>query len=145
MIEAVATKQIAVQTEQAAEKSSSGTQQPEEGDVARFEQAMGEEGAQGNEALAVPPEVANVAGQESTGSMGDAILQSFEKIRATHSEKLEHVKESMELISKNTEYSPQEVLKLQWELFQSTFQLEITSKVADKTDQGVSTLLRSQG
>jgi len=76
---------------------------------------------------------------------GDAILGTLEKVRANYNMEMGKVSASLQEMDARKDFSPGELIKLQWEVFHAMFQLEVTTKVVDKSDQGVNTLLRSQG
>jgi type III secretion system YscI/HrpB-like protein len=142
MIESVSGQKMVEQAEQAIEKEAQ-VKQPGEEDVQRFEHAIGADSGTNVQTSGIPREQMAAPVSQTPESMGDAILQSFQKLRTTHQDKVEKIQASLESMQ-GRDFSPQELLKVQWELAQTTFELETTTKVVDKADQGVSTLLRSQ-
>jgi type III secretion system YscI/HrpB-like protein len=144
-MEPVKLDQLIERTGQGVIENASALGRPDPGDVARFEHAMKGEILVAQNSQPVPREKGVGPVEGNTQTVGDAILNTLEKVRAAHNEKLEDVNASLEKMRLEQDFSPREILKLQWQVFQAMFQVEITTKVVDKSDQGVNTLLRSQG
>ncbi len=145
MIESVHSQKIAEQLEKSAEKEAQKIAQPDEQDVSRFDQAMqNTSGLETENPNAVQQQLQETSVQ-APKSAGDTILESLDRQRSSFEQKINQVGESLENMTHSENYSPAELLKLQWELHKATLQLEMTTKVVDKTDQNISTLLRNQG
>jgi len=147
MVEGVKIQQVfeqAMKAAEAAEKSEPQVQQPVEEDLARLDQALGNEGVRTNEISVNPSEEKAVAAQDGPKSAGDRILESFDRLRAAHGERMESVKESVAAIAESDSVSPMDLFRIQTQFMEASLQIETTTKVVDKADQDVSTLLRSQ-
>ncbi|MBW2067584.1 MAG: type III secretion system inner rod subunit SctI [Deltaproteobacteria bacterium] len=146
MIESVHSQKIAEQLEKSAEKETQKSVQPDEQDVSRFDQAMQDtSGLETKNPSEVQQQQLQETSIQAPKSAGDTILESLDKQRSSFEQKINQVGESLENMTHSENYSPAELLKLQWELHKATLQLEMTTKVVDKTDQNISTLLRNQG
>lgn len=130
-----------------AEKPAEVAPQPPSADnVAQFQEAMAQGGSPPNvEAAATqvtPPGQANVvAGPEPTtpSTIGDAILQSMEKIRDSHEM---HVRNIEGLIKPDTPMSTENMLKMQMEMTSMSLETELVGNVVDKGDKTVQTLFK---
>ncbi len=114
---------------------------PSESDVARFQDSLNapvDQGALGGEQAASPQMVREGSG--TSPSLGDSILQGMDKMRGSREA---HMNAIGELVGKET-LSPQDMMRLQFELAQLNMQQDLTVKVADKANQGVQTLFKNQ-
>jgi type III secretion system YscI/HrpB-like protein len=119
--------------------------EPAPKDVDRFEKALsGEKGpgpvSSGTEPLS-PAGPSQAAGSQQT--LGDAILQGIEKMKAGQENKVQEIEKTLEEIG-DQPMTTQNMMKLQFDLMQLNIQQEVTSKVADKTTQGIQTLFKNQ-
>ncbi len=143
MIDSLQTKQIVEQSVQelgSAQKAEPSV--PDEQDVERFGAAMEEQGP--SAAALETPRSASVDQVEPT-SQGDKILQSLDAQRGVLQGRLGEIEAVMGGALEGKEVSPTELLSLQWKLQQSVLELEIATKVVEKSNEGVSTLLKNQG
>lgn len=85
----------------------------------------------------------SAAGNSAPKHMGDNIFEQMEALSGSAAEKEQHINE---LLSKNGDapMSTQDAMRLQYELMQLNLQTEMTTKVADKSSQGVQTLFKNQ-
>lgn len=116
----------------------------EDGDVARFEQAMSDQPDPGT--TGGPETVAEtkpVFKSDVPESLGDSILQGVEKLKESHDDQVQKIKEIVDK-SQNEPMSLQDAMKLQFELMQLNLQQEATAKTADKSSQGIQTLFKPQ-
>ena len=115
---------------------------PSDSDVARFQ-----------DSLVAPTEHGTGAGEQAVASgkvqemtaspppsLGDSILQGMDKMRGSREA---HMNAIGELVGKES-LSPQDMMRLQFELAQLNMQQDLTVKVADKANQGVQTLFKNQ-
>lgn len=77
-------------------------------------------------------------------SMGDVILDGLTRFKSDHDVRADRVAASLEAM-KDKPLDMQQAMKLQYEIMQMTLEQDLTSKIADKTSQGVQTLFRNQG
>ena len=115
----------------------------------------GEDVSQFNEAMNAPDEVRSVESEEAAGkigrspevqganSLGDAILEGLKRVAESQDVQIDKINELVGDGDKTL--TPTELMQLQFEILHLTLQEELTSKVADKTDQGVQTLFKNQG
>ncbi|CAM2065481.1 Type III secretion system inner rod subunit SctI [Sulfidibacter corallicola] len=139
-----------------AAKTGPGSLEPDPTDVTRFEELLAA-GPNGPIDSVNPPElnavsmtepVAEVAptdieAKPITENLGDIILQGMEKISTTHEGHINNVTKLLDDTSINP-LSFQDGVRLQVELMQMNLQQDVTTKVADKTSQGIQTLFRNQ-
>jgi hypothetical protein len=147
MVEGIKAQQLiekASKTSEGVERAASQPLQAGEDDLARLDQALGDEAPPVDGASMDASQVQGTAPPEEPQSMGDLILDSLDRLRTTHNERMEGVKRSLQTIAEREELSPMEALRVQAQLFEANLQVETAAKVVDKADQGVSTLLRSQ-
>jgi len=141
MIESVQFQQMVERSTQvtSAERAAG---EPDQLDAARFREAVEENS--GTERI---QDIQAGGFQEvrPAETVGDAILGALEKVRANYNMEMDKVNTSLTEMETQKDFSPAEMIKLQWEVFHAMFQVEVTTKVVDKSDQGVNTLLRSQG
>lgn len=144
MIDSVHGSKIAGQMLEKVEEGSSASPDKQSvgaGDAERFDAAMNQQG-EANASSAMP------SGPEATApkelSPGDRILQAFESMRTENQARLQEVESTLQHMSEQEKFSPAKLLEMQWKVSQTSMQVEVTTKVVDKTDQGVSTLLRNQ-
>jgi|YelNatPaOPRAMG01_1025707.scaffolds.fasta_scaffold01323_13 type III secretion system YscI/HrpB-like protein len=143
MIESVQTKKIIEQGIEGAGKGSSAKSlsTPKDGDVEKFEASLSQ-GVSGEK----PPEVANVPPQQpEPTSPGDKILRSLDAQRESFEGYVKDIDQAIKGATENKNVSPAELLGLQWKLQQASLELEVTTKVVEKGNEGVSTLLKNQG
>ncbi|MFH0787904.1 MAG: type III secretion system inner rod subunit SctI [Pseudomonadota bacterium] len=114
-------------------------------DVDRFEKALSSRS--GRETVSAGPEplpqTAPPRTDESTPTLGDAILQGIEKMKADHENRVRQIENNLEEIG-DQPMTTQNMMKLQFDLMKLNVQQEVVSKVADKTTQGIQTLFKNQ-
>ena len=117
------------------------TNAPKEEDVSRFDEAMKSPEQQ------TGPETVEAGGVSSLSSapesLGDQILEGMKQLGDSREAKLERVNELV-TGSGDEPMSVQDAMKLQFELMKLNQEQEVATKVADKSGQGVQTLLRNQ-
>ncbi len=91
-------------------------------------QGLGE--VEGVSAVGAPEEVA----------MGDVILDGLQKIKNTHESGMARVQSIMG----QDQIATKDMLQLQFELTSMNIELETASKVADKSSQGIQSMMRNQ-
>jgi type III secretion system YscI/HrpB-like protein len=135
-------QQIAEQTVQ---DTSSGMQsQPGEGAVNKFQEAMNGGAVDNINQTQNVNEVSQPDNIEPTEkTMGDSLLEGMEKSRTSYEDRLHNINEIINKTSGET-MTPQEMMKMQFELMELNLQQDLTSKVADKSSQGVQTLFKNQ-
>ena len=138
-----ATQQAALQAVE------SQTPQPQSADQADFEAAMqnGEQSASTNphetNSTNDATQTQEVASAEQPKTIGDAILDGIQNAKETYDMHAEKVSTQLEATG-DQHMSVQDAMKLQYELIQMNLQQEMTTKVADKSSQGVQTLFKNQ-
>lgn len=117
---------------------------PDAGDVARFENAMNAQpdgtAVSGQEAVT---EVKQAPETDQPKGLGDAILEGMEKVKETRDGQVEKIEKIIDKADGET-MTMQDALKLQYELMQLNLQQDVTTKAADKSTQGVQSLLKNQ-
>lgn len=135
----------------AAGQGAGGPGQPAAGVQARFEaalqgpadpQAVGNVQAAGNANLAASAQ-ATPPVAPADGTLGDAILNGLEQMRTRHDVRMERI-EAQLLDKQGADLTVQDAMALQFEVMQLGIEQELTTKVADKTSQGVQTLFHNQ-
>ncbi len=146
MIESLPTKQMVEQAVREVGTPSTEVGQPptlpHDQDVQQFELALSEGTGMNPSAAAeyVPPQ------QTTTPeSPGDSILRSLDAQRESFRHNLQEIDGALTRAVDNEHVSPAELLRLQCQLQQATLELEISTKVVEKGDEGISTLLKNQG
>ncbi len=141
-----ATQQIAEQSVQQGASQGAGQGTPNVGDQARFENAMS--GGPGD--VQAMQQNGGVQNMQMNGvqnseprSLGDAILDGLDSIRSRHDVRMENIQEKL-LSQEGGELTVQDAMALQFEVMQLGIEHELTTKVADKTSQGVQTLFHNQ-
>jgi type III secretion protein I len=118
--------------------------EPKGRDVEKFQKAL-ESGADSDE-RAQKVNLSSVEekkeGESGTG-LGDRILQGMEKLKGDQDAQVEKINKLLGS-PKASEMSTQDLMKLQLELVKLTEERDVTSKVADKSSQGVQTLIKNQ-
>lgn len=76
-------------------------------------------------------------------TLGDAILEGIEKMKTSHDSHMDRIHTQI-TSTQGGEMSIQDAMKLQFEVMQMSIEQDLTTKVADKTSQGVQTLFRNQ-
>ncbi len=142
-----ATQQIAEQAAQQGASQGAGQAAPNAGDQAKFDQAMNGNQAGDPQALQQTSSVQNaqVNGMNpgEPRSLGDAILQGLDQVRSRHDMRMENIQEKL-TSPEGGELTVQDAFALQFEVMQLGIEHELTTKVADKTSQGVQTLFHNQ-
>jgi type III secretion system YscI/HrpB-like protein len=90
-----------------------------------------------------PPALQQAAPIENR-SMGDVILEGLSRFKSDYDVRADRVASSLEAMNEKP-LDMQQAMKLQYEIMQMTLEQDLTSKIADKTSQGVQTLFRNQG
>ncbi|MEJ5301186.1 MAG: type III secretion system inner rod subunit SctI [Thermodesulforhabdaceae bacterium] len=143
MIESVQTKKIVEQGIEEAGKGASSEKlsTPKEGDVEKFESALsqGVSGENHVETTKIPSQ------QPEAISPGDKILRSLDAQRESFEGYVKEIDQALGRATEDKNVSPAELLGLQWKLQQASLELEVTTKVVEKGNEGVSTLLKNQG
>jgi len=113
-------------------------------DQARFQNAMQPEAT--NQVVAVQElgdvqAVSAVNGvQPEQQVMGDVILDSLQRIKTSHDSGMERV----QAIMGQEQIATKDMLQLQFELTAMNIELETAGKMADKSSQGVQSMMRNQ-
>lgn len=131
--------------EQTVQETSSGIQsQPGEVAVNKFQEAMNGGAVDNINQTQNVNEVSQPDNIEPTEkTMGDSLLEGMEKSRTSYEDRLHNINEIINKTSGET-MTPQEMMKMQFELMELNLQQDLTSKVADKSSQGVQTLFKNQ-
>lgn len=125
-------------------KASLEKNKPADGDIEKFRQAMEKGSQQGaNGQLKEQPSVTETGTGENNAGLGDRILNSVERMKQSQDNRVKEINKLLEN-PESSEMSTQELMKLQLELVKLTEEREVTAKVADKTGQGVQTLVKNQ-
>ncbi len=123
-------------------------------DMQRFERALNEPGlhaaselqpgtdTRGSGELSTIGELENPT--VSTQSIGGAFIESIQDIKSTLDARAERITKQLNTLA-GSPMSLQDAIRVQYELMQMNMQQELTSKMADKTSQGVQMLFRNQG
>jgi hypothetical protein len=132
-------------TEEAAQQETAAKPgAPDAGDVAQFESAMNAQpdgpAVSGQEAVT---EVKQGPEVDEPKGLGDAILEGMEKVKESRDGKVENIEKIIDK-QDGEPMSVQDALKLQYELMQLNLQQDMTTKAADKSTQGVQSLLKNQ-
>ena len=110
----------------------------------RFRQAL----EPADESTIVATEIAangeGVGAKVSTQSLGGAFMEGIEEIKTSLEARADRITEQLTALAGNP-MSLQDAMRMQYELMQMNMQQELTSKMADKTSQGVQMLFRNQG
>ncbi len=80
----------------------------------------------------------------STQSIGGAFIEGIQDIKNTLDARAERITSQLNALA-GSPMSLQDAIRVQYELMQMNMQQELTSKMADKTSQGVQMLFRNQG
>ncbi len=114
---------------------------PNEEDVSRFDEAINTQEQQAGTETVEAGGVSNPS--SAPESLGDQILEGMKQLGDKREVQIERLNES---IAKNGDepMSIQDAMKLQFELMKLNQEQEVATKVADKSGQGVQTLLRNQ-
>lgn len=141
------TQQVAEQAAQQQGTAASQTQ-PSAADQKRFEQALRPDQVSGVQdvqqaQLAQNVQTAQAGEQVQPPTLGDAILDGLEKMKSSHDLRMENIQDRL-VRTEGAELSVQDALALQFEVMQLGIEQDLTTKVADKTSQGVQTLFRNQ-
>lgn len=139
-----ATQQIAEQSLQQGASQAGGQTQVAAGDQVRFDQAMGnpvDPQAVQNVNAVQNAQTNAVAPADQT--LGDAILNGIEQMRTRHDVRMDKIQEKL-LETQGAELTVQDAMALQFEVMQLGIEQDLTTKVADKTSQGVQTLFHNQ-
>ncbi len=120
----------------------------------RFEAAMNQPVEQTNaEQQVAPTQQIDQASQQnmqtadleevSAPTLGEAILDGVQRMKQTRDTRAARIESQL---TENTghELTMQECMKLQFEVMQMSLEQDMTSKIADKTSQGVQTLFKNQ-
>jgi type III secretion system YscI/HrpB-like protein len=138
-----ATQQIAEQSVQ--QGASQGA--PGAADQAKFDSAM--QGGQAGDVQALqqaggPQNVQmNAISSGEPRSLGDAILDGLDQMRTRHDMRMENIQDKL-TSPEGGELTVQDAMALQFEVMQLGIEHDLTTKVADKTSQGVQTLFHNQ-
>lgn len=132
-------------TEEAAQKETAAKPEaPDARDVAQFENAMNAQpegtAVSGQEAV---PEVKQAPDADEPKGLGDAILEGMEKVKETRDGQIEKIEKIIDK-EDGEPMTMQDALRLQYELMQLNLQQDVTTKAADKSTQGVQSLLKNQ-
>ena len=146
-----ATQQIAEQSVQQGASQGAGQSAPQAADQAKFENALnGQTGgvqqigaAQNSQVNAVQNAQINGVANAESRSLGDAILDGLDKVRTQHDMRMENIQEKL-VSPDGGELTVQDAMSLQFEVMQMGIEHELTTKVADKTSEGVQTLFKQQ-
>ena len=146
------TNQAAQQMAEQALQQGSAEAQPEvpeqevdAADQARFDQAL-------NSTQDVPAEQAAESVQHACESqpaeaarptLGDAILDGIEQLKTNHDAHLDRIQEQLNATG-GEGLNVEDAMRLQFEVMQLSIEQDLTTKMADKTSQGVQTLFRNQ-
>jgi type III secretion system YscI/HrpB-like protein len=138
-----ATQQIAEQSAQ--QGAGAGQAAPSAGDQSRFESALSGGQVQDVSASGQAPAVQNVQlnAVDQPRSLGDAILDGLDQMRVRHDVRMENIQDKL-LSPEGGELTVQDAMALQFEVMQLGIEHELTTKVADKTSQGVQTMFHNQ-
>ncbi|BDV01958.1 hypothetical protein TDMWS_20430 [Thermodesulfomicrobium sp. WS] len=140
MIESLQTKQVMEQGIQEASTSQMAPEKtPDEQDVHHFEAALADPPTEN-----IPSPTPSYS-SDQVSSPGDRILQSLDAQRESFHSHLSNIDAALSGPLGGKEVSPAELLGLQWKLQQATVELELSTKVVEKGNEGVSTLLKNQG
>lgn len=132
-------------TEQTIQESSAGIQkQPDEADISKFNDVLNASQETGQvQPQQTVQETANVELEPSQKTMGDSLLEGIERSRTAYEGHISNINEMVNKAS-GEEMTSSELMKMQFELMELNMQQDLTSKVADKSSQGVQTLFRNQ-
>ena len=117
----------------------------------RFENAMsGADGTQqagevgGIDGVNGTMQIQEPGAADKTGpvSMGDAILDGFDRLKVNHDGRMNSVTAALQEVQ-DAPMSVGSAMKLQFELMQMSLEQDLTTKVADKASQGVQTLFKN--
>ncbi len=122
---------------------SSKPESPDAQDVEKFEQSLKSEPAQQNMETNQPEQVEATEGTSQGKSLGNTILNGLEKMKESRDKAIDEINKTLNK-SGDEPLTLQETMKLQYQLIQVNLQQEVTTKVADKTNQGVQTLFKNQ-
>ncbi len=140
MIDSVHIHQVVEQGIQEMPAQEVPTSSPDEQDVDRFQTALADTSSLQPEApQAVSPE------QTQPVSLGDTILQSLESQRTSFQGRLAEVDAVLGGEGGGNQVSPAGLLDAQMKLQQAFFEVQLSSKVVEKGNEGISTLLKNQG
>ena len=141
MTDPVANRIAQQAAEQAASTGAAPVQDIQPEDQQKFDQAM---------EATEPTEVQEVDAAESVEvnatdnkSMGDAMLEGLQNLKSSYDKTVNKIETTL-IDTDSQELTVQELMKVQMELMQVGLQQDLTTKVADKTSQGIQTLFRNQ-
>jgi type III secretion system YscI/HrpB-like protein len=146
MADPIAGNAIQKVTEQAAASEAMPTEKvADASDVSRFEEAMQSAQADATETVNASQSSQPVDGppQVDDPSLGDAILDGIERMKLERDQSVERINDRL-ASADGQPLSIEDTMKLQFELMQLNIQQDLTTKVADKSSQGVQQLFKNQ-
>ncbi len=140
-----ATQQVAEQSVQQGASSGAGQSAPNAADTAKFENAMNGQSSnvQAAQSTTAAQNAQATAAADQPRSIGDAILDSLDNVRNRHDMHMENIQDKL-MSPEGGELTVQDAMALQFEVMQMGMEHELTTKIADKTSQGVQTLFHNQ-
>lgn len=121
-------------------------QEVDSADQVQFENALNGQGVDGATDAQTTQSTLELGQQEmhvGKPTLGDAILNGIEKLKANHDVRAERIEKA--IVDSKGELTMEDMMKLQFEVMQLGIEQDITTKMADKTSSGVQTLFRNQG
>ncbi len=116
-------------------------------DQAQFENALGGQGVDSGQHVQTTHSNLEVGQsqdlQVGRPTLGDANLNGIEKLKANHDVRAHRIEQS--IVQAKGDLTMEDMMKLQFEVMQLGIEQDITTKMADKTSNGVQTLFRNQG
>lgn len=122
------------------------TKDPTAADQLQFENAMNGAGPDGVQSMTTESSLEVNRLQETQvakPTLGDSILNGIEKLKANHDVRAQRIEQS--IVQSKGNLTMEDMMKLQFEVMQLGIEQDITTKMADKTSNGVQTLFRNQG
>lgn len=113
-------------------------------DVERFDSALQKQNVDPANTIQNTPEIArSELNQQSSPQVGEKILENMQRVQEGHNARVENIN-SLLGGEDSQPLSIKEGMRLQYEVMQLNLQEEITTKVSDKSSQGVQTLFKNQ-
>lgn len=121
-----------------------GPRAPDDGDGLRFREILHGEGEPPVFTLGEAPSGAGKTTAGLSGGLGEVILQGIENVSRSQAVQIGRINDMVGGAGERP-LSPADLMKLQYEVMMLAFEQELTAKIVDKVDQGVQTLLKTQG
>lgn len=112
-------------------------------DIIRFENILSRDIQSGETAAEPSPQSTNPAGDSGQGTIGNAIIDSMQKLSQDRIAGRERISTLFNNCTDQT-MSTADIMRVQYEMLRLGVQQDLTTKTADKFSQSVQTMFRTQ-